>query len=151
MNRPWAFVLAGGLVAGALDITYACVFWAIKAGVTPPRIFRSVAAGWLGPSARQGGAAVAALGLTTHFFIATTISVVYYLAARRIPVLGQRPVLMGAIYGIGVYIVMSYIVVPLSSAGKGSKDPLWVVLSVVVHMFFIGVTVSLFTRRGLQR
>jgi len=37
---PLRYVLAGGLVAGALDITYACVFWAIKAGVPAQRIFQ---------------------------------------------------------------------------------------------------------------
>lgn len=44
-SRPWAYVLAGGLVAGALDILYACGFWWWKAGVPAPRILQSVAAG----------------------------------------------------------------------------------------------------------
>ena len=55
-------VLAGGLVAGTLDITYACVFWALRAGTPPQRIFQSVAKGVLGPSTFKGGAATAALG-----------------------------------------------------------------------------------------
>src|SRR5262245_23045261 len=135
MRRPWAFVLAGGLLAGALDITYAWLFWAIKAGVTPPRIFRSVAAGWLGPSAVRGGAATAALGLATHFFIAITVSAVYYVLARRIGVLWRRPWSMGALYGALVYVVMNYVVVPLSAAPKGSTDPLWVGLSIVVPLY----------------
>ena len=42
---PLAFVLAGGLVAGALDIGYAWLFWAVKAGLSAQRIFQSVAAG----------------------------------------------------------------------------------------------------------
>jgi len=44
---PWMIVALGGLVAGTIDITYACTFWGIKAGVLPPRIFQSVAAGLL--------------------------------------------------------------------------------------------------------
>ncbi len=80
---PWAWVLAGGVVAGALDIAYACVFWAIKAGVPARRIFQSVAAGLLGEASFEGGAATAALGLALHFFIATSMSVAYYLAAGR--------------------------------------------------------------------
>lgn len=150
MRRPWAIVLAGGLLAGALDIAYACLFWAIKAGVTPPRIFRSVAAGWLGPSAARGGAATAALGLVTHFFIAITVSAVYYVGARRMSILWRRPWSMGALYGVLVYVVMNHVVVPLSAASKGSKDPLWVALSIVVHMFFIGVPVAVFARRALK-
>jgi hypothetical protein len=61
-------VVAGGLVAGAFDIVYACAFWWWKAGEPPPRIFQSVAAGLLGPASFEGGAATAALGLGLHFF-----------------------------------------------------------------------------------
>ena len=80
-TRAVLLVLAGGLVAGTLDITYACVFWAIKAGAPPARIFQSVARGLLGAASFRGGAATAALGLFLHYFIATTMSFVYYFAA----------------------------------------------------------------------
>jgi hypothetical protein len=151
LAHPRRLVLAGGLVAGALDITYACVFWAIKAGVPAQRIFQSVAAGLLGAASFTGGWPTAVLGLALHFFIATTMSVTYYVAARRIPILGGRPVPFGAAYGLLLYVIMNYIVVPLSAAGHGgAKDPLWVALSIVVHMFLIGVPIALFTRRALQ-
>ena len=151
LAHPRRLVLAGGLVAGALDITYACVFWAIKAGVPAQRIFQSVAAGLLGSASFTGGWPTAGLGLALHFFIATTMSVTYYVVARPIPILGARPVPFGAAYGLLLYVIMNYIVVPLSAAGHGgAKDPLWVALSIVVHMFLIGVPIALFTRRALQ-
>ncbi len=124
-----ADILTGGVVAGTLDITYACVFWALKAGVPPRRIFQSVAAGLLGPASFEGGAATAALGLVLHFFIATTMSLVYYIAAGRFPVLVRRAFLCGAIYGLLLYAVMNYVVVPLSRASPGPRDPLWIGLS----------------------
>jgi hypothetical protein len=64
--RPWTYVLLGGLVAGALDISYAWAFWALKAGVPAMRIFQSVAKGLLGPASYRGGATTAALGLLLH-------------------------------------------------------------------------------------
>src|SRR6185369_4072779 len=82
-KRAALLVLAGGLVAGTFDITYACVFWAIKAGARPTRIFQSVARGLLGPASFQGGAKTAALGLFLHYFIAITMSIFYYFAARK--------------------------------------------------------------------
>lgn len=145
---PWVWVLAGGVVAGALDIAYACVFWAIKAGVPARRIFQSVAAGLLGESSFAGGAATAALGLALHFFIATSMSVAYYLAAGRWTVLRDRPVACGAVYGLLLYGVMNYVVVPLSAAGGGAKNPLWIGLTVLVHVVFIGIPIALFTRRA---
>jgi len=147
--RP-APVLAGGLVAGALDITYACIFWGLKRGVPAERIFQSVAAGLLGEASFRGGAGTAALGLFLHFLIATTMSLVYYLVARRWAALWERPLLCGAGYGLLLYAIMNYVVVPLSAAGPQSKDPLWIGLSVAVHALLIGVPIALFTRRALR-
>src|SRR5262245_40203943 len=95
-SRPLACVLAGGLVAGTLDIIYACVFWALKVKVPARRIFQSVARGLLGKAAFEGGAATAALGLSLHFFIATSMSLAYYLAALRWKVLHEKWLACGA-------------------------------------------------------
>lgn len=150
-SAPWVFVLAGGLVAGTLDIVYAISFWALKAEVPAARILQSIAAGLLGKASFEGGGATAALGLGLHYFIATSMSVVYYLVAGRWPLLRQRPVLCGAGYGLLLYGIMNYVVVPLSAAGPGSKDPLWVALSITVHMLLIGVPIALFARRARQQ
>ncbi len=150
-DSPWAPVLAGGLLAGALDIVYACVYWALKANVAPTRIFQSVAAGLLGEASFEGGAATAALGLVLHFFIACTMALAYYLAARRWPVLARHPVPLGIVYGLLLYVVMNLVVVPLSAAGGGSKDPLWITLTVAVHAFFIGLPIAWFASRPIAR
>ena len=147
--NPWMYPLAGGLVAGTLDIVYACVFWALKAAVPPERILQSVAAGLLGKASFEGGAATAALGLGLHYFIATSMSVTYYLVAGRLALLWQRPLQYGAAYGLLLYLIMNKIVVPLSAAGGGgSKNTLWITLSILVHVFLIGVPIALFTRRA---
>jgi hypothetical protein len=146
--HPWTFVLAGGLVAGTLDIVYACAFWALKAGVPARRILQSVAAGLLGRASFEGGAATAALGLALHFLIATSMSAAYYLVARRWPLLWRRPIPCGVLYGLLLYAIMNHVVVPLSAAGAGSKDPLWIGLSVAVHALLIGVPIAVLTRRA---
>jgi hypothetical protein len=138
--------LAGGVVAGTLDITYAWAFWALKAGVSAQRIFQSVAAGLLGRASFEGGTATAALGLTLHYFIATSMSATYYVVAKRFGLLWRRPVPCGAAYGLLLYGIMNHVVVPLSAAGRGSRDPLWVLMSIAVHMFLVGVPIALLTR-----
>jgi hypothetical protein len=149
-SHPWSLVLSGGIVAGTLDIAYACIFWALKAGVPAQRVFQSVAAGLLGEASFAGGNATAALGLALHVLIAISMSATYYLVARRWPLLRQRPFLCGAGYGLILYCIMNYIVVPLSAAGPGSKDPLWIGLTVAVHALLIGVPIAFFARRALN-
>jgi hypothetical protein len=149
-THPLVFVLAGGLVAGTLDIVYACVFWGLKRGVPAQRILQSVAAGLLGKASFEGGRATAALGLGLHFFIALSMSVTYYLVARRWPLLRERPLLCGVGYGLLLYAIMNYVVLPLSAAGPGTKDALWITLSIAVHALLIGVPIAVFARRALQ-
>jgi hypothetical protein len=151
---PSLAVLLGGVVAGVIDITYACTFWAIKAGARPTRIFQSVAAGLLGREAAvAGGAATAALGLALHFFIALTVAVVYYTAARYADALWRRPWVYGPLYGVAVFGVMHYLVVPLSAAGTGHAAPfalVWDGLSIVFHAFGVGLPVALGARAALR-
>lgn len=147
--HPMAFVLAGGVIAGTLDIVFACVFWAIKAGTPASRIFQSVAAGLLGRASFEGGAATAALGFLLQYVIATSMAVAYYVVAQRWTLLRRRAVLCGAAYGLALYGIMNYVVVPLSAARTGSRDPLWVGLSVAVHVLGVGLPIALCVRRAV--
>jgi hypothetical protein len=125
-------------------------YWALKRDVPAQRILQSVAAGLLGKASFEGGARTAALGLALQYFIALSMSVAYYLVARRWPLLWQWPMLSGAGYGLLLYGFMNYVVVPLSAAGPSSKDPLWIMLSVTAHVLLIGIPIALFVR-GAQR
>jgi hypothetical protein len=88
------------------------------------------------------------LGLFFHYFIAISMSVAYYLVARHWAALREKPGSCGAAYGVVLYGVMNYIVVPLSAARGGSGGALWIALSILVHMFLIGVPIALFARRA---
>ncbi|MCC7125739.1 MAG: hypothetical protein IT178_12885 [Acidobacteria bacterium] len=147
----WSYVALAGIVAGAIDIIYAWVFWWLRAGLGFGQILQSVAAGLLGEAARVGGAQTAALGFVLHFLIALTVAFVYATAARRWPALVRRPWLWGAVYGVGVYAVMNGIVLPLSNAGPPAAVPLWIGLTIVVHAVGIGIPSALGARAALQR
>jgi len=149
MKKPWQWVLTGGLVAGTFDITYACTFWWLKRGVLPTRVFQSVASGLLGDASFTGGWRTALLGLALHYSIATSMAVTYYLLARKWSELWQRPWVYGPLYGVLLYGIMSYIVVPLSAANPGSRNLVWVLLSIAVHAFLIGTPCALFARRAM--
>lgn len=142
-------LIAGGIVVGSLDISYATLFWWFR-GVAPTRVFQSVAAGVLGKASFTGGMNSALLGAALHYFIAFSIVIVYWLAAKSLPVLTKHAVICGIVYGILVYIVMNYVVIPLSNAARPkSFNLLWVTCSVIVHMFLIGLPAALFARAAI--
>lgn len=151
MRRLSAFsaILIGGAIAGTLDITYAIGFSALR-GVPPIRILQSVASGLLGAPAFQGGVPTAALGLVLHFFIAFSAAAIFYLASKAIPALTRHPVVSGLFYGFLIYAVMNLVVLPLSAYPRKVSFPLLVLLTgLFVHMFFIGLPISLAVRRTL--
>ncbi|MGH9387444.1 MAG: hypothetical protein ACRD2N_24540 [Vicinamibacterales bacterium] len=145
------WLVIGALVAGALDIIYAIVFSYFRSGVAPSRILQSVASGALGRAAYDGGAQTAALGLGFHFLNAF-ITTIFFLAARAMPRLVQKPIAIGAAYGVVVYLAMNYVVIPLSAIGVFPRPAMVVWVSgVLVHMFLIGVPIALAARGAFGR
>jgi hypothetical protein len=149
-TRP---LILGALAVGTLDILDAFVFFGLRSGASPIRILQSISAGVLGRDAFQGGLGAAALGLLLHFFIATVIVVVYYIASGRLHALVRRPVLYGLLYGVAAYTVMNFVVVPLSAAGSGIRMPPWPVAlnGVLIHAFGVGLPSALAARAARRQ
>ena len=148
-HNPAVFaILAGGSIAGELDITYAIVFSGFR-GVPAIRVLQSVASGLLGSAAYESGPATAALGLFLHFFIAFSAAAIFYIASRRFHLLTRQAVISGVIYGAAVYAVMNLIVLPLSAYPRRvTFPPLVLATGLLVHMFFIGLPIALAVRRA---
>jgi hypothetical protein len=152
MRRPSALsaILIGGGIAGALDITYAIVFWAFR-GVSATRVLQSVASGLLGAPAFKGGLSTAALGFVLHFVIALSAATIFYLAAKATPVFTRHAFISGVLYGLAIYVVMNLVVLPLSAFPRKVTFPLVATTTgLFVHMFLVGLPISLAVRRALS-
>jgi hypothetical protein len=143
VQRPKALlpILVGGLIAGALDLTSAFIIYGLKVPLV-------IAGGLFGPTARQGGSATYALGVTLHFVIAISATSVYYAASRKLEFLMEHPFVCGLFYGIAVFLVMNLIVLPLSALhAKGPFRLVGLIQGLLVHMFLIGLPISFSVRR----
>ena len=141
------------LFAGTCDICFATGLSYFRSGVPPSRVLQSVASGAIGRDAAfRGGALTAALGLGFHYLNAFIVTAIFFAAARLLPWLRQRPVLIGALYGIVVYGVMNYVVIPLSLIGPRPAPPNIVrIPELLVHMFLVGAPIALAARRAFNR
>jgi len=101
------------LVAGILDIASAIGF-TVMAGNSPMRMLAAIATGPLGDDVRERAWAPAA-GLAVHFAIMAAMVCAYALAAARQPQLLSRlgPIAAGIGYGLLLYLVMYWLVLPL--------------------------------------
>ena len=146
-------ILYGGLTVGLLDGLDAIVFFGLRNGVGPIRIFKGIAGGLLGrEAATAGGLGTALLGVVLHFTIATTIVFVFYLLSRRFPWLVQRPFVWGPLYGIAAYLTMNLVVLPLSALhGTGLPSALPVLLNgLLIHIVGVGTPTALFARAATR-
>jgi hypothetical protein len=148
--RVLSAALVGGTIAGAFDITYAFTNWGLQ-GIEPMRILHSVASGLIGrEAARAGGVDTAILGAGLHFGMTFVMGLVFAVASLMLPVLRRAPVIWGMAYGGGIFIVMNYVVVPLSLAGGRGLPPLMdYATGLVVHIFLVGLPIALVTRMYL--
>ena len=132
---------------GTLDISYACVVSYFR-GRAPMAVLQSVASGWQGADAYQGGAMSALLGLLTHYGIMTAMVATFGIAAMRIAALIRKPWLSGPIYGLALYAVMYGIVLPLRFPEVFPRLNGWItVADIIVHMS-VGLIIALVFSRA---
>ena len=150
MKKSEAFraILTAGLVVGVLDISSAFVIW-WQRGVGARRGLQGIAAGLLGAKSFDGGLVTAGLGLALHFFVAFVVVSIFYLASRKIEFLTIHPVVSGVLYGIGVYVLMYWFVLPMAFPTfrhrLGNE-----LLAVAIHISLIGLPCALIVHRYSQ-
>ena len=141
-RRAFLAILIGGLVAGTLDQISAFITfgWGVP---------RAIASGLLGSSAFQGGTATWLLGLSLHFFIALSAAAIYCFASWKLDFLRQHFLVCGLFFGIAVFLVMNLIVLPLSAVPfkVGPFTVRGMIQGLLVHMFLIGLPISISTWR----
>ena len=137
--------LLATLAAGTLDILAAIV---ANLQASAQVVLQSVAGGWLGSAAYRGGWPTAWLGLASHYAIMLGIAAVFVLAAARLPALRRQWFPAGVVWGLAVWLAMTYVVVPLSASTLPPPDSLIAVLKpIVIHILCVGLPIAWIARR----
>jgi hypothetical protein len=151
LPRAFETILYGGLIVAILDGLFAFVFYGLILGVKPLRIFQSVAAGLLGRASYDGGISSFLFGVLLHIVVAIGIAAVYYVASLKLPVLIHRAVVCGLIYGMIAYLVMNYVVIPLSAIGYRPTTLRVFLPAFIAHALLVGLPVALVARWSAKR
>jgi uncharacterized membrane protein YagU involved in acid resistance len=116
----------------------------------PQRVFQGVASGLLGPRSFERGWRTGALGVALHFVIACIISTIYVLASLHLPFMLQHSLTAGGLYGIAVFAVMFFIVLPLSRRPKRPLNRNFAITQLLIHIVIIGWSIALSARYILR-
>jgi uncharacterized membrane protein len=85
-------------------------------------------------------------GFLLHYFIAFLIVAIFYALSRAIPFLRRQTAVSGILYGIAVYFVTNYAVIPLSAASRGPFVLPVFVNGILIHAFGVGLPSAWFAR-----
>ena len=139
MNRYLLIaMLSGGIVAGILDIGAAA---AINRK-SPTVILRVIASGLRGSIALEGGASASTLGFVLQLAMGIVIAAVYGVASLWMPILARMWIAGGLVYGVGVFVVMTYVVLPLSAAPSRPPPAISKLAKDVLAMLGFGLIIS---------
>jgi hypothetical protein len=144
MPRILKAAIYAGLIAGTIDIGAACAINRIG----PGPILRFIASGLLGaPLPHELW--VYCVGVGLQWAMSILIAAIFTAAAVKMTVLRRRWIAAGIAYGIGVYFVMTFVVVPLSRAKSGHVTLQSFVLNLAAMILF-GLIVSFIAQRLTQ-
>jgi uncharacterized membrane protein YagU involved in acid resistance len=142
-------ILVGGLIAGTVDIGAASLINILN----PVVILHFIATGILGQAALSAGAGVTWLGLILQWAMSVIIAAIYFIVTAWLPTLRRKWVLGGLLSGIVIFLVMNFVVVPLSAAPVTFRDAVMRIHTLkaaenLIAMFVFGLIVSFVASRG---
>ena len=149
-DRARAFLtatLTGGLLAATIDIGAACLI----NGRSVTFILHSIAGGLLAERAFSGGTPTALLGAALQEAMGLIIAAIYVAVALLIPSTSRRWLLFGLAYGVIIFLVMNYVVVPLSAWQRHPHFSPAGFIANLVAMLIFGLIVSYCASRQLER
>ena len=155
-TRPnaWVTIAGGGLLAAFLDGADAIIYYHLVLGIPVKSIFRYIASGLIGVQAAiHAGWASVALGVILHCSIAGGGAAVYYFAALKVPLLIRRPIFSGTIFGLGLYVFMYHVVIPLSAVPKNPQAAFsWTTFAdeIFAHIVLVGIPIALMAQRSTR-
>jgi hypothetical protein len=112
-------------------------------------VLQYIASGAEGVSAFQGGNGAALFGVFFHLVISFVVATVFILSADRIPLLRRYAIPGALLYGVGVYLVMQHIVLPLSATPPiPGPTTRWLIEEIVEHALVVGLPLGILVQRN---
>ena len=139
-------IALGGIVAATLDIGAAMLI----SGASLPQILQFIASGLIGKAAFSGDSATVALGAALQELMGLIIAAFFVLASLALPWLRRRWLAAGLAYGVAIYVVMNYVVMPLSAVGRFPKFSPEGLIKNGLAMLAFGLIVAWFAQRHVR-
>jgi uncharacterized membrane protein YagU involved in acid resistance len=140
-----------GLVSGTLDGIAASIVFNLKLGLNPGQVMQYIASAVYGLAAFKGSVYTIIVGIVLHFIIAFVASAVFLYAYPKIGILRRNVVTAGLVFGLGIWLFMNLLVVPVTKIQPAPFDAMAALVSGIWHMVLVGLPIALIVKRGYNR
>jgi uncharacterized membrane protein YagU involved in acid resistance len=143
-QAPSAFstIFWAGVIAGTLDGIAAALVFHTKLGLNTGEVMQFVASALFGEASFKGGYLTVLCGAALHYLLAFAISAFYFYAYPAISALRKWPAVFGLLYGLGVWLVINQLVLPLTRMSLPPFDLTGAVIAIVWHMVLVGLPIA---------
>jgi hypothetical protein len=131
------------LLVGILDLAAATLKFYIENGSNPLPVFKFIASGLFGKEGLSGGLLMITWGIVFHFMISFVFTLFLFLIYPRVIKRLKNKFLTGILYGIGIWVVMNQVVLPVSNAPGIPFDFIQIIISMLILIGTIGIPVAL--------
>ncbi len=136
-------IFLGGIIAATIDIGAASLI----SSRNPAFIMQAIAGGLLGKASFNGGIGTVILGAVLQEVMGVLIAAIYVMFGKSITGLLRRWTLSGLAYGVVIFFVMNYGVLPLSAWKSAPHFTSLKFAENMAAMLLFGLIVAFFARR----
>jgi hypothetical protein len=140
-------ILMAGFFAGSLDLVAAILFYFIKGGKDPLRVFQYIASAVFGQKAFSGGWEMGVLGILFHFIIAFSFTVLFFFLYKRWSALTKNIVFTAVFYGVAIWIIMNLVVLRITKLTLKQFVVAEVLSGISILIVAIGLPLTLIARK----
>ncbi|GAB2820029.1 hypothetical protein GCM10027043_20800 [Ferruginibacter profundus] len=150
---PLQTILLAGLLVGTLDILSAFVDVYVNTGKNPLIVLNYIATGAFGKTDFTASSGGAVAGLLFHYGIALAFTFFFFKLYSKINLLSKNWVLTGIVYGIFIWAIMNFIVVPLSNVRTPPFTAFRLIKAALILIVMIGLPLSFIAHKyaGTQK
>ena len=144
-------ILKATLLAGSLDIILALLQYYLTSHKNPELVLKFIASAVFGPPAFSGGIGISLTGLLFHFLITFVWATIFFFMYPSLNRLVKNSIVTGVVYAIVIWLVMNFMVVPLSKVPRAPFNITQALTGILILIVAIGVPFALIMKKHYRK
>ena len=150
-NGGFYTILKATLLAGSLDIIIAMLQYYLTSHKNPELVLKFIASAVFGAPAFSGGIGMSLTGLLFHFLVTFVWATIFFFIYPWLNALIKNCIITGVVYAIVIWLVMNFMVVPLSNVPRAPFNITQALAGTAILIVAVGIPFALIVRNFYNR